>query len=298
MTQQNIINIRDFLEEDAEGICTLFRTVYGEHYVYPDIYMPSMIRYHNDQGKWCSAVAIWEEKIVGHAILWFGMDSKSAELAFVVVHPSVRGRGVATRLSKHLFNYAYHRALTTLSIKMVSSHPRTQQLAHTLGFHSIGLLLDYVDSPFGHNARESIILGVLPLQPRPLPHCLTVFGHIGWLNSLIGLFGTTPQAPTRNNAFPLQISAQGNRVDVILTDASLGSVREIAYLPLNRLIHLSISINDVLPSLLPVLHLAGYVDTGLAPASEGQWYWLLQRGYAKHEPELLCPIANSLYAGI
>lgn len=38
-----MIEIRAFQRQDGEGISALFRTVYGDRYVYPDIYMPSLI---------------------------------------------------------------------------------------------------------------------------------------------------------------------------------------------------------------------------------------------------------------
>lgn len=42
-----MIEIRVFQRQDGEGISALFRTVYGDRYVYPDIYMPSLIGWRN-----------------------------------------------------------------------------------------------------------------------------------------------------------------------------------------------------------------------------------------------------------
>ena len=64
------IAIRDFQADDAAGVSALFRAIYGEHYVYPDVYLPSMIRRHNTAGRWHSAVAVSGGRVLGHAALW------------------------------------------------------------------------------------------------------------------------------------------------------------------------------------------------------------------------------------
>ncbi|MDK2125164.1 GNAT family N-acetyltransferase [Parachitinimonas caeni] len=291
--------IRDFQEGDAEGVSALFSAVYGEHYVYPDVYLPSMIRHHNIEQLWRTAVATLEGRIVGHAILWqdpAGPDS--AELAMIVAHPSTRGMGIATRLGEHLCLYARQQGLATLTIKMVSSHSQTQRLARTLGFQTTGLLLDYVASPFGNDGRESVVIGVMPLQDRPIPQCHTGRETASWIKPLVERFGSSPlSSGDRQLDRPMLISAHGKRVDVTLEHASAESVEEITRLPRNRLIHLRIRFDAALPPLLAALHRAGYADTGLAPAPDGQWYWLLQRGYAMRDLEFHCPIARALYEG-
>ena len=300
MTHPAAITLRAFHQGDAESISELFRIVYGERYVYPDVYLPEMIRYHNKQRRWHTVVAAVKNRIIGQAILWQeALTSDSAELAMVIVHPEFRGNGIATRLGKYLCSYACLKHITTLTIKMVSSHTQTQQLAHTLGFHTTGLLLDYVDSPFKATNRESIILGVLPLQPRPLPHYLNHYSHKDWINLLIDKFGTAIQWPKDEKAFPLRLREQDKRIDVILDGLrNIGLIKQVAQLPCNRLIHLRIRLMPALLSFLPQLHQAGYADMGMAPAPNGEWYWLLQRGYAPAELNMSCPVARALYANI
>lgn len=289
--------IREFQPADAEGISALFSVVYAERYVYPDVYLPSMVRQYNSDGRWRAAVATMEGRIVGHALLCQDLASAgSAELAMIVTHPSTRGMGIATRLSKYLCLCARQKGLDTLSIKMVSSHIQTQRLARALGFHTTGLLLDYVASPFGHDGSESVLIGVLPIKERPIPQYQTDREHGSWLKRLIKYFGADP-LPT-NTYHPdrmMRISCHGKRIDLTLENASVSSIDEIIRFPGNRLIHLHIGYNKALPPFLPLLHLAGYKNTGLAPGPAGRWYWLLQRGYSIHNLELLCPVSQELY---
>ena len=98
-----MIEIRAFQRQDGEGISALFRTVYGDRYVYPDIYMPSLIGWRNARDEWHSAVAEQNGIIIGHAALWrHHADKQTAELAMFAVHPAFRNRGVATQLGEYL----------------------------------------------------------------------------------------------------------------------------------------------------------------------------------------------------
>ena len=84
-----MIEIRAFQRQDGEGISALFRTVYGDRYVYPDIYMPSLIGWRNARDEWHSAVAEQNGIIIGHAALWrHHADKQTAELAMFAVHPA------------------------------------------------------------------------------------------------------------------------------------------------------------------------------------------------------------------
>lgn len=78
--------IRPFRSTDGAGISELFRRVYGDHYVSPDVYLPRMICQYNAQQHWRSMVAVLDEHVVGHAALCRGLASPSdAELALMAV---------------------------------------------------------------------------------------------------------------------------------------------------------------------------------------------------------------------
>ncbi len=61
--------IRRFQVTDANEISALFREIYAERYVYSDLYVPAMITWRNTQHNWYSAVAVINNKIIGHAAL-------------------------------------------------------------------------------------------------------------------------------------------------------------------------------------------------------------------------------------
>ncbi|GLR09808.1 GNAT family N-acetyltransferase [Mixta theicola] len=288
--------VRDFKAGDAQNISMLFRVIYGERYVYPDVYQPNMICQRNTQGEWYSAVAELGGVIVGHAaLLLHPGKGKMAELAMCVVDPAIRHRGVATALGKYLCKVAHTLGLDTLTIKIVSSHPYTQRLAKALGFYSTALLRDYVPTPFEQAGRESVILGVLPLKPRPIPLNLLDYRHNGWIALLAEKFGAARLPAAGATVIPaVEFTASGGRLDVTLNNMTLKILKEIERQPFNELIHLRARIDVAFLSLLPWLYRAGYKDMGLAPAEEGQWFWLLQRGYNPRQLKLHCPIANVL----
>ncbi|MDD9654214.1 GNAT family N-acetyltransferase [Klebsiella pasteurii] len=291
-----MIEIREFQQQDGEGVSALFRTVYGDRYVYPDIYMPSLIGWHNAQGEWRSAIAEQKGVIIGHAALWrHHADKRTAELAMFAVHPAFRNRGVATQLGEFLRFAANRLGLSTLTIKMVSSHQHSQRLAQRLGFYSTGLFRDYVPSPFQSGQRESIILGVLPLQPRPIPLTADDSREDSWINLLKEKFGAAQMPAARQSrAAPVEIAICDDRVDVTMNASTPRTVDEISRLPARKLIYIRAPVDGALMSLRPKLWRAGFTDMGLEPAAGGGWLWLLQRGYLPRQLDLSCPIAIAL----
>lgn len=288
-----MIVVRNFQRGDADGISELFRKVYADRYVYSDLYVPTMIGWRNAQCHWHSAVAVENGCIVGHAALWRDKNPSCAELAMFATHPEERHRGVATRLGKHLCGEARKQQLSTLTIKMVCSHPYSQKLAKKLGFYATALLRDYVVSPFKNNDRESVILGVLALQPRPIPQIVDMKGQHLWLSLLSAQFGNTPPS-LYEETLPLEINDIGDRIEVTLYHMTPRVTDEITRLPLSRLIYLRIQLNSTLTNALPLLYQAGYRDMGLTPDNKGGWFWLFQRGFRQHHLQLFCPIGQIL----
>ncbi|MDF9619019.1 GNAT family N-acetyltransferase [Pseudomonas entomophila] len=291
--------IRGFEERDAAQVSALFYRVYGEDYFYPEIYLPSVICHHNRTQRWQSVVALQGDRIVGHASLWrSSADERCAELAMIVVDPQVRGQGIATRLGQDLCGRARQQHLAVLTIKMVASHVWTQRLGLALGFQATGLLLDYVESPFSHPARETAILGVLPLQAHPIPLCAMPGGQPAWIAPLIERFGAVAARATRDCGVPPKITVQDDRMDLIIECATYPSIIEASRLPSARMTHLWLKMDANLAMALSAFHQAGYVDTGLALGPERQWYWLLQRGFSGRQMQLHCPTARALLSGV
>lgn len=293
--RQPTVAVRNFVADDAERVSALFRAVYGDCYVYPDVYLPSMIYHHNVQERWQSAVACIDGEVVGHAVLWtVHADSpESAELALNVVHPVARSMGIATMLGRHLCDQAREQGLRWLSIKQVSSHTQTQRLARTLGFHTVGLLLDYVTSPFGGERRESVVLGCLPLHPYPIPALAWPQTCRGWITPMERHFGSSPGIDIGRTA-PITVATHEQRIEITLDDLHPDHLHEIANIPKGRLLYLKLGLNHRTPSAMQQLHRAGFAYAGFMPGVGQEWYGLMQRGYQAHALDLYCPIAREL----
>jgi GNAT superfamily N-acetyltransferase len=292
---RSIVSIRKFVADDAGRISALFRAVYGDHYVYPDVYLPSMICRHNEQERWQSSVAFFDGEMVGHAVLWMDPDSPgSAEFALTVVHPAARGLGIATRLGRHLCEQARELGLRWLTIKQVSSHMHSQRLAQTLGFHTTALLLDYVASPFGNESRESVVLGCLPLQPCPIPSLSWPHACLDWIAPIERHFGNSPEACNRSDT-PIIVSTQEQRVEVTLNELDPDRLDEVARIPEGRLVYLKLRLNQRTPAAMQQMRRASFVHAGLMPSLDQSWYGVMQRGYRVNQLDLHCPISRKLY---
>ncbi|MCY1740484.1 GNAT family N-acetyltransferase [Ensifer sp. SL37] len=288
--------IRSFVETDAEGISQLFRTVYGDNYVYPDVYLPAMIRRRNATRCWQSMVAVSNGHVIGHAALWYQIDlPDQVEFALNTVHPSARGNGIATQLAHSLCERARRQGYATLTIKQVSSHGQSQRLARNLGFQTTALMFDYVDSPFGGKNRESIILGCLALQPRPIPAIDWPGDYSGWIAPLSCNFGSTPAEDNHFSVAPLAIESRERRIDVTLSDLRSHHVQDVANLPFGRLTYVRLALARDTPFALKQLGRAGYYCTGLTPGPQRQWFALMVRGHRTPKLDLHCPIAIALH---
>lgn len=296
MREKTNVSIRAFTPDDAENISALFRAVYGDRYVYPDVYLPSMIRHHNAQQHWQSSVACIDDQIVGHAMLWRHVDHPhSAELSLNVVHPAARGLGLATTLGRHLCDQARRQGLRMLTIKQVSSHTQSQRLAHTLGFHTTGLLLDYVASPFNNVWRESIVLGCLPLQPYPIPSLSWPQTCPNWLQAIEQRFGTCPSIDHASDSMPLSVTTHEQRIEITLHDLHPDRVHEATNMPKERLSYIKLRLSQRTPAAMQQLLAAGFAYAGFIPGADEMWYGLMQRGYQKNALDLHCPLAHQLY---
>ncbi|WP_323085478.1 GNAT family N-acetyltransferase [Providencia alcalifaciens] len=290
------MNIRNFYATDANDISALFRDVYADRYVYPELYIPAMITRRNTQRIWCSAVAIKNNKIIGHAALKRDASvNTNAELAMIVTHPAARHRGVAFQLGMYLYEEARRQKLTTLTIKMVCSHLGSQLLAKNLGFHTTALLRDYVDSPFESGSFESVVVGVKTLQPKPVPTPSSMRTQPNTLALLSAPFGNKPQFAMPNlHIFPIEVCDSGERINVTLHQITGGVINELAYLPYERRIYIQVPINAMLAKYLPFFYQVGYRDAGLILDSHGEWVWLFQRGFKPQHLQLCCPTAQKL----
>ncbi|KVD69733.1 hypothetical protein WS62_13715 [Burkholderia sp. ABCPW 14] len=270
---------RDYQPSDAIDISTLFRTVYGDHYVYADVYLPSQIQQRNASGHWRSAVAVRDGRLLGHAALWLDpAQPGQAELALNVVHPDARGQGIASLLGRHLCAAAANLGIALLTIKQVCSHPRSQYVARALGFRSTALLLDYVDSPFGCPEPESIIFGCLPLKPLPLPRLDWPQAWREWLAPLHQTFGEEERLPADASLPSLALTCHGQWLELTMQQPSEAQLTEIATMPAGKPIYLKLPASAETLACRPELERAGFRFGGLLPVASDGWQLLWLRG--------------------
>ncbi|MBC3372547.1 GNAT family N-acetyltransferase [Pseudomonas sp. SWRI92] len=272
--------IRPFRPTDSASACELFRQVYGDHYVSPDVYMPHMICQHNQQKRWQSLVAVIGDRVVGHAALCRPAGSaEEAELALVAVEPGLQGGQIATRLGQQLVDRCPDLGLTRLSIKQVTSHPYSQQLAQRLGFHDTGLLPDYVPSPFATGQAETIVVGCQTISSahRPLPSIQWPSQHRWLLEPLAVQFGTTHDKPPAG-IHPLQLRHLPGRVDVVAERMDACLVGQLRRLPIHWPLSVRLGLGEHFGTDYRLLMGAGLIFAGIIPAESAPgWQALFHR---------------------
>lgn len=290
------ICVREYQPTDAADVSELFRAVYGEYYVYADVYLPSQIQQRNASGQWHSAVAVHDGHLLGHAALWLDTARPGqAELALNVVHPNARGRGIASLLGRHLHAVAIDLGIALLTIKQVCSHPQSQYLAQSLGFHSTALLLDYVDSPFGRPEPESLVLGCLPLQARPLPRLNWPRAWREWLAALYLVFGEGEVACVDAGLPDLALARYSQRLELTVQQPTEARLAEIATLPSSQFIYLKLPVTAEALARKPQLERDCFRFGGLLPAASGGWQLLWLRGLGRRDIHFFDGQAERLY---
>ncbi|RON10032.1 GNAT family N-acetyltransferase [Pseudomonas brassicacearum] len=292
------VRLRRFKQADSAAVSALFRQVYGENYVQPDVYLPSMIGQHNADHQWYSMLAVINDRIVGHAALCRDPQGRDhAEFALSLVHPAVQGKGIASRLGRELLRRASRLGLKSVSIKQVTHHPYTQRMAQRLGFQSIGLLPDYVPSPFGERYKESVVIGYQMVKghARPLPQlewpqaCATLMGQLS------AAFGSQRDSPSQR-PYPIQISQHHERVEVVLCQLNKSTLLQLGQLPRHWMVSIKLDLSRHFPRNLQALCAIDFVFTGLmpAPAASG-WYALFHRGARQRPVSFYCPHMQQLH---
>lgn len=272
--------IRRFQPADSVSTCELFRRVYGDHYVSPDVYMPQMISQHNLQGRWHSLVAVTGDRVVGHAALCRQADANhDAELALVAVDPDLQGRQIASRLGQQLLDVCQALGLARLSIKQVTSHPFSQRLSQRLVFHDVGLLPDFVPSPFASDEAETIVIGCQLVSGglQPLPQIQWPVSCQWLMGPLASRFGTRhDDSPPAIQ--PLRISHLPGRIDIVAERVDACLVRQLQGLPVHWPLSVRLGLGRHFATDHRLLMTAGFFFTGIMPTDTAQgWQALFHR---------------------
>ncbi|MDX7992339.1 GNAT family N-acetyltransferase [Xenorhabdus littoralis] len=279
------IQFRSYQSGDDKKISQLFREVYGDSYVYPDIYLPRLIDDYQTSGQWYSVLAFHQGQLIGHAsLVKDSVQQNHAELALIAVYSDFRGYGVAKSLGSYLCHYAKEQSYNLLTMKQVCSHPKSQYIARNLGFHSTALMLDYVDSPFGLPEPESIIQGILPLKSLPLPKLNWPQPWQNWVDQISQYVGeSSSNTSSACHRFlppePFTIKKSGRRLDITLYEVHSDFLSEVIDFPTSQLIYLKLPACEESLGLCSSLKKGGFRFAGLCPDTHDGWFLLWLRGY-------------------
>lgn len=288
---------RPYRPSDARAVSQLFREVYGDHYVQPDVYLPNMINQNNAEGRWKSMLAVDGIRVLGHAALCNDTPSDSTELALSVVHPAAQGQSIATRLGRELLSRTGAMGFKSVSIKQVTHHPYTQRMAANIGFHSTGLLPDYVPSPFAEPLPETIVMGCYGVEghTRPLPDIPWPDSCRGFMQHLCSVFGTHPDTKPLSS-LPLQLKQHHKRFEMVIQGLTKRLLEQIRQLPRHWLISVKLQLSRDFAEDLRSLTAFGFAFTGLMPTQNSHgWFALFHRGAQARNLTLHCPHMQRLH---
>jgi len=289
--------LRPYRPSDADAVSRLFREVYGDLYAQPDVYLPNMISQHNAEGRWQSILAVDGARVLGHAALCRDSPSNTAELALTVVHPIAQGQNLATHLCLELLRQSRFLGLKNLSIKQVTHHPYTQRMAGKIGFHSTGLLPDYVPSPFAEPLPETIVMGchLIDGHTRPLPDIPWPASCRTFMQHLCSVFGTRQDKASRS-AMPLQIKQHQHRFDIVIQRLNRRLLEQISQLPQHWLISARLELSRHFARDMHSFSALGFAFTGLMPTPDDNgWFALFHRGVQSRPLNLHCAHMQRLH---
>lgn len=162
--------LKSFANDDAAAVSNLFKLVYGNNYVYPEVYEPETFCRNHEMGVWESVLAMSsDEQVMGHGLLWTHPTCPEIpEMGLFIVHPAARNSGLGFKISQELIAIAKRKGFAGIGSKQVCNHPFSQRLGHSLGFLNLSFWPDYVSSPFiAGETRESVLCAYLPLKTEP-----------------------------------------------------------------------------------------------------------------------------------
>ena len=165
-----------FTPEDAPGVTTLFRDVYGEDYPIKAYLDPDRLIRENRAGTIISSVAKTPEgRIVGHNALFnVAPCARVFESGAGLVHKDYRGgHGIFTRLVQHGIQAGPGRfPVESVFGEPVCNHPFSQKMSRTVGFLSRALEINLMPAEAysreqSAQGRVSTLLEFITLKPRP-----------------------------------------------------------------------------------------------------------------------------------
>ncbi|MFW6325296.1 MAG: hypothetical protein ACOC0T_00985 [Desulfovermiculus sp.] len=167
--------VDSFRPEDAEGVCSLFRSVYGEDYPIKTYVRPEELIGENKAGRVISSVARTENgDIVGHNALFHSSPSELVlESGSGVVHKAYRRGNIFVHLVAHGQGLAKEEIqAAAIWGEPVLNHDFSQKMCRSLDWRSFALEVDLMPAAAYSKegsapGRVSTLMDFLILNPRP-----------------------------------------------------------------------------------------------------------------------------------
>ena len=153
-----MIEIREAIETDVEGIRDLFLAAYGKDYAYPQYYDLQVLKkmVFEEDTLFLVAEDTESKRILGTASVIFDLGEYGdlvGEFGRLIVHPDGRKRGIGKKLMQERIERAKKRLHLGFAENRVP-HPFSQIISHRFGFSSAGFL------PEKHSFKERESLAI------------------------------------------------------------------------------------------------------------------------------------------
>lgn len=281
-------HLKSFKNDDANAISSLFKIVYGDNYVYPEVYNPETFRKNHEEGIWQSVIAVGtNDQVVGHGLLWIHAHCPQIpEMGLIIVHPDARNLGLASKIAQALIELAKKNNMIGIATKQVCSHPFSQRLGNSLGFVNLSFWPEYVTPIFGTYAdRESILWAYLPLKIS-LTKTLYISESLTSSAQLL-TNGLHTIESVKKPILPMQTSmikvlkSENDISEVYIKQWGTDGLKHLDRL--TKSTHTFVLLNAETPEntlACEKLLSAGFVFMGLAPDRVDSWTWVFTRPFS------------------
>jgi hypothetical protein len=179
--------------EDAEGVVSCLRKIYGTTYVHPELYDPDEIRRRNETFELVSVVAVnSDDEVIGHYALERPGLPPIAEAGVAVVLPEYRHHALMERMRVLLEQEAVDLDLIGLFGHAVTNHTFSQKVDERFQEEPCAISLGWSPKTF-HNLAEPMpqrMSELLYFKYLRRPSSTTVYlpqRHAEWLKQLYGV---------------------------------------------------------------------------------------------------------------
>ena len=174
--EKRTFKVRLMEPSEAFEVSRLFYRAYGYSYGIDSIYYPDRFEQLHKDGSIISVVTVTEDgNIVGHfALVKDSPESKTAEAAMAVVHPTFRGQGCQNSMMARLLLEARNTGLIGIFSKAVTNHIYAQKAGEKAGFKRVAIVVGLIPTDRSFKGihselsqRESVAYGYFTIANPP-----------------------------------------------------------------------------------------------------------------------------------